>query len=402
MKAYKSQVIIYNSALGLIQKYEPDNCYILGRKITKDNKKYNSFYTLGKVNTNKNDKQLKFKIKDAISWIKRLKKNGSKWNPEDMEIKELFPNMSNKNDYPWHLEKKKLAKKIKELTLIWKIGVKERIKLHKMGIFCWNNIGINSNTLKMNNKDGKIFDKILNINQSNRKFTELSEINHKILNNPNNKKEFYVDFETTGDLNKSFNDIINYENGDKNELNESSCIIYMIGVGWYENRKWNFKNFVVNRLSFYEEKKIIDKFLGFIGNYPNNIIYHWSNAEPILMKKSLKRYNYDNKVNWCDLLKIFKEIPIVVKGSFSYGLKSIAKTMYKQNLIKTNWVDTTLDGLDAMLVAWIAEEECVKNNIFNISEFDEINDIVKYNEIDCKVMWDILNYIRKANKIKIL
>ena len=79
-------------------------------------------------------------------------------------------------------------------------------------------------------------------------------------------------------------------------------------------------------MSFYEEKKIIDKFLGFIGNYSNNIIYHWSNAEPILMKKSLKRYNYDNKVNWCDLLKIFKEIPIVVKGSFSYGLKSIAKT----------------------------------------------------------------------------
>ena len=74
MKAYKSQVIIYNSALGLIQEYEPDNCYILGRKITKDNKKYNSFYTLGKVNTKKNDKNLKIKIKDAIEWIKKLKK----------------------------------------------------------------------------------------------------------------------------------------------------------------------------------------------------------------------------------------------------------------------------------------------------------------------------------------
>ena len=41
------------------------------------------------------------------------------------------------------------SQKIKELTLIWKIGVKERIKLHKMGIFSWDNIGINSNTLKI-------------------------------------------------------------------------------------------------------------------------------------------------------------------------------------------------------------------------------------------------------------
>ncbi len=62
-----------------------------------------------------------------------------------------------------------------------------------------------------------------------------------------------------------------------------------------------------------------------------------------------------------------------------------------------NWVDNSLDGLDAMMVAWIAEEECTKNNIYSIREFGEINDIIKYNEIDCKAMWDILRYIR-SNK----
>ena len=68
--------------------------------------------------------------------------------------------------------------------------------------------------------------------------------------------------------------------------------------------------------------------------------------------------------------------------------------MYKNNLILTKWEDNTLDGLDAMLVAWYAEKECNRNNIDSIREFHDMDSIVKYNEIDCKVMWDILKYIR--------
>ena len=123
IRAYKSQVIIYNKALGLIQGYEPNGAFLLGRKIKKKDEKFNCFYTLGFVDINDYDNKLLSKINNAIRWIKRLKKYGHKWNPEDLVIKELYPNMSNNDDYPWHNEKKKLAHKIKELTLLWRLGV---------------------------------------------------------------------------------------------------------------------------------------------------------------------------------------------------------------------------------------------------------------------------------------
>ena len=393
IKAYKSQVIIYNSALGIIQNYEPDICFILGRKIKKDNKKYNSFYTLGPVNIHKKDKYLLNKIKEGISWIKKLKKNGHKWNPEEMKIKELFPNMTNKNDYPWHYEKKKLAIKIKELTQIWKIGIKERKKLHKNGILSWDSIMFSSKLLNYNDNTKLLIDNIISINKNNNIICNKFESNKL---ESNNVKEFYVDFETTSDLNESFNDVINYDNEDNLEIkNNVDNLIYMIGIGWIENSRWKFKNLLVNRLNYYEEKFIIKQFLEIINSNKNCKVYHWSNAEPILLNKALIRNNIKVKINWIDLLKIFKSIPISIKGNFSFGLKNISRTMFKYGLINTNWKDSNIDGLDAMLVAWIAENECSKNNINSIKDFYEMKEIIDYNEIDCKTMWDILKYIRK-------
>jgi len=48
-----------------------------------------------------------------------------------------------------------------------------------------------------------------------------------------------------------------------------------------------------------------------------------------------------------------------------------------------------------MLVAWYSEHDCKKGYIKKLTEHDSMNEIVEYNEIDCKVMWDILKYIRK-------
>ena len=94
-----------------------------------------------------------------------------------------------------------------------------------------------------------------------------------------------------------------------------------------------------------------------------------------------------------DLSKLFREEPIVVKGSLKYKLKSISKAMYESKLITTSW-DTSNEcssGLTAMLIA----SKLYKNNM-NITNDNKImKDIVKYNEIDCKVLWDILRYLRE-------
>ena len=94
-----------------------------------------------------------------------------------------------------------------------------------------------------------------------------------------------------------------------------------------------------------------------------------------------------------DLSKLFREEPIVVKGSLKYKLKSISKAMYNLNLITTSWDSSNecSSGLAAMLIA----SKLYKNNK-NITNNNKImKDIIKYNETDCKVLWDILRYLRK-------
>lgn len=394
--SYKSQVIVYNKALGYIQNYTPKDCYLLGRRIKLNNKeKYGSFYQLGKV-TMLNNKFLD-KVDKAIVWMKDLKKNGIKWIPSVTKRVELLPNMCNKNDYPWHSAKKQLAHKVKELTLIWNIGISERKFFHKLGIYKMDDIICSSNLITKNKKISKIIDSIVKVNQSD--VVEFSPKNHSLKKADLNKKEdvmeFYVDFETANNINDSFDSIVNYKSGNNLKLvNPYDNIIYMIGIGWIEDGTWKFYNLVVNRLSLYEEKKIINKFLNLLKKYPNHRVYHWSNAEPMLMNKALIRNNINQKINWFDLLKVFRKIPINIKGYYSFGLKNIARTMYECGFIQTKWEDSTIDGLDAMLVSWYAENECRENKIDKLVDYKDMNVIVKYNEIDCKVMWDILKYIR--------
>ena len=86
---------------------------------------------------------------------------------------------------------------------------------------------------------------------------------------------------------------------------------------------------------------------------------------------------------------------ITVKGSFNYSLKSIARSMYDNNMIDTCWDKDSVcsNGLNAMYYAY----KIYKNDYNN----DIMDSIINYNEIDCKVMYEILKYIRtKYNKNK--
>ena len=44
------------------------------------------------------------------------------------------------------------------------------------------------------------------------------------------------------------------------------------------------------------------------------------------------------------MLKIFKSVPIAVKGSLNYSLKNIASAMYNNKLINTKWEDENING----------------------------------------------------------
>ena len=87
----------------------------------------------------------------------------------------------------------------------------------------------------------------------------------------------------------------------------------------------------------------------------------------------------------------FKKSNIGIKGAKTYGLKDIAKSMYKNNLIKEIWQENVSDGVDAMITVWKINNE---TNLNLINDY-RMNNIINYNKIDCKILHDILTYLRK-------
>ena len=83
-----------------------------------------------------NDK-IRWKIIHAREWIQRLKNNNYRIINNTPPCIELYPNM-NYNNTDFQEEKKKIAKKIKEITLIWRISYQARCELVKNGVNTWD------------------------------------------------------------------------------------------------------------------------------------------------------------------------------------------------------------------------------------------------------------------------
>ena len=108
---------------------------------------------------------------------------------------------------------------------------------------------------------------------------------------------------------------------------------------------------------------------------------------------------------WVDMNSAFRCEPIVIKGAMRFGLKEIAKTMYRHKMIKTVWADDSpQSGLSAMIGAikhYQLIDECrtgktptAKRRKLAIMK-SKFQKIIRYNEVDCKVVWDIVKYLRE-------
>jgi hypothetical protein len=106
---------------------------------------------------------------------------------------------------------------------------------------------------------------------------------------------------------------------------------------------------------------------------------------------------HENNIVLIDLCKCFREAGIVFSGQYGYGLKSVAKTMYEHEMIQTTWdvSNDVSDGLNASIEAMktykYANPEQRKQYFQNV---------IDYNYVDCKVMEEIVSYMRKDVKEK--
>ncbi len=395
--AYKGQILIYNRLLKSVQGYEPPCGYILGKRSMYT--KYGVTYTNTDFMTNictidykSHDFYFNQKLNKAIDWIKRMRTHGHTWKllPKP-SVKELYPNMKNDYDNEYKKIKQELADTIKEITNVWWCGYEKRSIAHMKKVYNWNNKKLSSSLMDFNNNHIAItLDHILDINRQDKidiRLTELKNINKDWLGKKN-VMEFYIDFET---INKNIGQVC-VDDSDND-------IIFMIGLGWEEGNTWQFQSFIIDNNNDMSERKIMDDMWKLINNKMKQlkkkdyVFIHWTKAEVTFYNKFLNKSlnkNYKYIFKSFDLYKLFLDNNIVVRGALNFSLKTIGNAMYRNNLIETCWDNNSScsNGLTAMFLAYM---EYKKTNVND----SIMNDIAYYNMIDCKIMWDILRYLRK-------
>jgi hypothetical protein len=424
--AYKGQMYIYNEALAKIQGYNPNTAYILGRKWKyttqgMEHRGDSCLDRLGVIDFTSVDAEYVVKTKNAIRWILDMRKFGSKWRVDVLPLirEELYPNMANTYDYPWHQVKEKIADTIKEITSLWMCGTAHRVKAHDYGVYSWLNPRCTPQLMGM--KEGGVvartLDHIISINRDSR----YRKIEPRYIQNNDygwqkpRSLEFFVDFETINDIFSDFSQM---------PRTSTVTMIFNIGIGYVDRAgAWMFKSFIVNDLTLAEEKRICEEFSTYVKDRmavydcPDALFFHWSPAESwqwagasernnitdnftvpswLFLSKHGEREDSASPLQWFDLHRLFKTEPIVIKGCLGFGLKAVSKAMKEHEFIQTTWdaSSSCYDGTSAMLEAHKACVEAKRRGV-PMASFASMREIAKYNEVDCKVMCEILTYLRK-------
>lgn len=329
---------------------------------------------------------IKQKIENAIYWIQTLQKEYKSMEilPQPTHL-ELYPNMNYKES-DWENEKITLAEKIKEITLVWNISFNERCEFINKKIYCWDDPKLLS--FLKESKKKHIQERMIHMNQQNDILIyPRKNISSQFLEILTEKKyEFYFDVESFLSFDEKkelFND----------ELNTNEPMIGIIGI----IHNHIFKDFTIYKYSLKDEYTCITYFLNYLQKVSKGEIvylYHWGHAEYKYleyMKKIYPDYDY-SKIQLINIFDYFRTQPIIVQGIFKFGLKSIGKALYNHNLIKSTWLEND-NGLDSM----IQFKQICQNHQKNIplKRDTTISNIIEYNRIDCQVLYEIVELLRK-------
>ncbi len=413
--AYKGQLAIYNCCIGNIQGYFPNTAYIMAKswKYESCGEKFsgwNTFDTLGHIDYGGFDKTYIRETAKAIEWVRNLRLNGSTWSCNPPTVPELYPNMCNTNDTPYHKIKKEIANNIHELTELWMVGPRHRIIGHTNGIYSWKDERCCPKLLGINGaKIGPTLEKIININNSTDRIIDPDIIENNDFDWQNESElDFYVDFESITNCLTQNTDDMNIRNSKL-----ESTIIFMIGVVFKSGNTYDYKVFTLDKLTKDNEKKIITDFFKFINSHTKEYntnhnkksvprFFHWGNAEQALINSANIRHGNcwtNNILNtyWVDFCQIFRNVPIVINGAKNFSLKEIGKAMHKHGLLRGVWDKAgPSNGLDAMMDAI----KYYGNKIPNDQNNTKIKMITEYNKIDCEIVHDIVTYLRSNHTSK--
>lgn len=357
---YGKQKVLYPS-LSFDSQFEQPRAFILSNE--------NIIYTI-----DLNRQQLFYKMSEAYKWIRDLRENGRSWDLFNPTRHELLPNAKHGSTYGYKRIIQSIISKNDELTSYNDITLEKRNDcfIRQLSI---------DDALKESNKP--FLKSVVELRGTKKVFCDLSKLVVP------KKRIFYVDFEYIN----SFHFKRDFSRADTNHL-------YLIGVIYEKDGSWLYKSFVPRQIdydtlssSFSCEVQNIRDWIDFMDGFGEPYcVMNWSVAEQSMLSSLSKQYHFEleKTIEWIDLLKLFKTtINFVCDGMKTYSLKDVAKSMYKLGFIKTLWNDNVMNGLEANI---LLIPNFTKGD-YSLKNCNSLSDIIDYNEIDCRVMMELFEFV---------
>jgi hypothetical protein len=403
-----AQAWIYNEALGRIQGFTPPAAYVAGRAWRQTGARGDRCWEkLARVPretfVRSRDEDLSAVVLRAIAWVRRLRTEGAEWRVLPIpSVPELWPNMKASSDFPWHTAKAEIAAKLGELTILPRVNADLRAAAHAVGVTRWDDARTSASLLGLDGQHGLTLDAVIAVNRDTGEVLRPDRVSadEEEWRVPP-PAEAFVDFEFVHDMDDDFSTF---------PRKGGQALIFQIGSGTYRDRRWSFRQFTVDDLGVEAEARMIDDWLAHLADVAREAgcasasdvrLVHWSLAEESNFERAYEsaRSRHPDRswppLAWYDLLgRVFRAQPIVVKGAFSFGLKSIARAMRSHGLIETAWGEGLADGAGAMAGAWAASADSRARGR-PLTESPVMQEIGRYNEVDCRVMAEILDYLRR-------
>jgi hypothetical protein len=405
-RPYMAQAWVYNEALGRLQGFTPPAAFLLGRCWTQGKERGDGcFERLARV---ERDRQLHSGpyldelVHDALEWVRRLRREGAAWQvlPQP-SVPELYPHMRNAQDSPWHEAKRLIAAELAELTLLPGMNPERRRVAHLRGLRRWDDPAVDAAGLGLSATAAERCDAVLAANRA--AGDEVVFPARLVRADPAWREpaslELYVDFETVSNLADDFAAL---------PAMGGQPLIFQIGCGHVDAGAWAFRQWTVDRLREPDEVAIIRAWVEHLDalrmarglDWQDLRVVHWSPAEESTLvnayNSAARRHPEEHwpELPWFDALQqVVRAEPVTVRGAFNFGLKAIAKAMHAAGLIATSWSDGPADGLGAMIGAWWCDGEAARLG-GSMREQELMAEIGRYNEVDCRVMAEVLGWLR--------
>jgi hypothetical protein len=410
LRAYMAQVWVYNEALARVQGYRAPAAYLLGRGWRSGNARGTScFERLARVDHDAIvDRRTGATVGDvateAIDWVRRMRAEGDRWSVTPRpSVPELYPHARSNRDAPWHAAKREIARSIGELTLLPGMTPDRRRAAHAKGLSRWDAPELSAAALGVPEAQAAQCDGVLAVNSEGGPVVLPEHASGAAAEwRSAAPLELFVDFETVSNLNDDFSRLP--EMG-------GQTLIFQIGSGHLENGRWQFAQWTVDRIAEPDEAAIIGRWIEHLDDlrrargleWSELRLIHWWAAETSTFETAYNsartRHGRPDwpALPWFDFLsRVIRVVPITVRGAFDFKLKSLAKAMHAEGLIETTWGDGPVDGLGAMVGAWWCDGEAARTGS-SMRDFELMREIERYNEVDCRVMAEIVAWLR-ANR----